>query len=227
MAVNHLRGHALAAARRALQQDGRIVAAGLGDDGKGTLHGFAVADHGRFSTLLDLHRHEDFADRPLEIGQVERLEEILTRPKSAGLQGGVQGAVCGDDHHRWRCRQRLDFLQHFQPAHVRQADIENDERVGLRREFVDSPLPRSRHYGCGIETAHHRGERCGQGVFVFDDEDGGSHAASEGSVTMITAPPLGSFCKFMLPPCAEMMLETMFKPTPIPPSFSVKKSSVP
>ena len=141
VAVNHLRGQTLAAARRALQQDGHVVAAGLGDDGKGTLHGLAVADHGRFSTLLALHRHEDFTDRPLEIGQVERLEEILTRPKTASLQGGVQRAVGSDDHHRRRCRQRLDFLQHFQSAHVRQADIENDECVGLRRQLVDPPLP--------------------------------------------------------------------------------------
>ena len=65
-----------------------------------------------------------------------------------------------------------DFPQDLKAAHVGEPDVEHDEVKGALRELIEPGLSGGGHGGLGPEPARDGGEGGGEGVLVFDDEEG-------------------------------------------------------
>ncbi len=109
--------------RRRLPQQGRHSA----------LPGLAPTVVGK-STLEPLLAHR-LLDRELELGQRDRLGQVVERTRLHRLHGGLDRSVSGQHDHLGRLATLAKTLQQFEPVSVGQPEVEQHE-VGS--ELVES-----------------------------------------------------------------------------------------
>ena len=109
-------------------------------------------------------------DQCSQIGQFERLEQVLVGALLHGLDGQVGGAVAGDQDDRNAGVDRADAVERVEAGGVRQVDVEDDD-VGLL--FADDGEPlggRARGTQPDVSAAERALEGVLDGRFVVDDK---------------------------------------------------------
>lgn len=76
------------------------------------------------------------ADAGLELVNVEGLDQIVVRARIQPRDAVAGGVARGEDQHRHRVGGGAQALQHLQPVHARQAEVEHGEREVLVGERV-------------------------------------------------------------------------------------------
>ena len=232
--VDHAGRERLAGAGRTADEHGRIAGAGVGNLDEAALHGRRRADDerhdflcGRWSRFAGRNRPfgDQLADRLLGLQQVERLDQVEGRAEFLRRERILQVPMSGDDEDREMRLLAADVLEQFEPAHVRQADVDDGGGKRALREFHQSALAGVGEDGIKPEPADGRAQGGGKGMFVFDEQDAaGVHDVERGS-SMVTTAPAGSLPTRNAPLCALTISAATVRPMPMPPSFSEKNSS--
>ena len=121
------RGIAAPAIRAALVAAGALLTCGCNTTQQvaGVRGGLHVRDRGRGAHQpTRLHRP---VDQGPQVGQFERLEQVLVSPLLHRLNGQVGGPVAGDQDDRDAGVDPPEAEERFQPGGVRQADVEDDD----------------------------------------------------------------------------------------------------
>src|SRR2546425_296757 len=173
-----------------------------------------------------LHALEQALDHQLELVVVEGLRDVVGGAQLHRLDGDLLRAEGGDHDGRRLGRVLAHPAQHVHAAHVLQAQIGDDEVVGLLREPREGLL--AREYGVDLVPA--RAEQALDGdadrALVVDDQDAASHGVSaSGRVTRKTRPAPSAGAATIAPPWASTAWRAMARPSPVPVCLVEKKGS--
>ena len=87
-----------------------------------------------------MDRLHESAQRLLEFREVEWLEKIVARPEPGGFQSVFKRAMRGDDQDGRGVGGLSNAGEHLQPIHVRKADVQHDEIIGVFCQLGDAAL---------------------------------------------------------------------------------------
>jgi hypothetical protein len=166
--------------------------------------------------LLEGPHLEGLVDGQVELGRVERLDQVLESPELDGLDRRLHVVEGGHDQNDGPAVALPDAPQDLQAVDVGQPDIE-EHQVG--RGFAEGPDPALARLGDDDIKAF-LGQLGGQGLaderVVLDDQDG-SHEASSAGMRITKAHPRPRFLPtLMVPLCCSMILRALARPSPKP-----------
>ena len=181
--VDHPRDERLARSGGAGDERGSIRSGGVRNGGKNPLHDWRGTPKksggviGRARGGVG-HRRANSSARVngqklmqglFELGEVQRLDQIGRRPELPGGDRVIKGPMSRDDEHRRAAGGLVDKFQHTQAAHVRQANIKNDQREIATRQFPQAALAGGAKNGRHAAPFANHGQRLGQCHFILDD----------------------------------------------------------
>src|SRR6266699_2008503 len=228
----------LAGAARAADEDREIGVRHLADHVEDALHPRALADQAseaiRARHLLlqeperapHLHAVEQALDHQLELVVVEGLRDVVGGAQLHRLDRDLLRAEGGDHDDRRLGRVLAHPAQDVHAAHVLEAQVGDDEVVGILREPREGLL--ARVYGVDLVPA--RAEQALDGdadrALVVDDQDAPSHGVSaSGRVTRKVRPAPSAGAATIAPPWASTAWRAMARPSPVPVCLVEKKGS--
>ncbi len=218
----------LARARGARDQHRRARGAGVGDFHEAALHARRRPHEQRRLVRRDGRRGhrrggiDQLPHRPLHLREVEGFHQVGVRAERLCIDRILEVAVRGDDERRERQPFFAHMPQHAEAVHVRQADVEHQQRkCPLSIQLIQPEPSRVAGHRFASHPAAHRLERGGERVFILDDQDW-IHMVefSAGRWTRTRAPLPGMFVTSIEPPWAFTISEETLRPIPMPPSFS-------
>ena len=107
----------------------------------------------------------------LQFGQIEGLGQVVVGALVQPAHAVGQGVERGEHQHRHLQLALTQPAQHLQAAQARQADVQDDQVVGLHHQRIVGLLS-GVHRVHGIGRLHQRAAECvGQHLVVFDQED--------------------------------------------------------
>ena len=159
---------------------------------------------------------EGLVDGEVELGGVERLDQVLVGSELDGLDRRLHVVEGGHDQDDGPAAPFLDPPQDLQAVDIGEADVEKHE---VRRGFAEGPdavLARLRDGDVEALFPELGGQGLPDERVVLDDQDG-SHDASSAGMSMTNALPRPRFVPTLIVPlCCSTIFRALARPSPKP-----------
>src|SRR5574337_2031495 len=168
----------------------------------------------------------------LQFVQIDRLLDIVERPKLDRLHRPFNGAVGGHDNDGNVAVEFLDFSQQLDAACARQTDVQEDQVWTEAIQQLQRLIGVLGHLCLVPLLGHEQLDRAGQGLLIVHNQQRRSvHAIPSwssgdvGRVMLTVVPTPGVLAMSRCPPFCAMYRLAMARPRPVPSARVVKNGS--